>query len=459
MCRKIWQAIRSREAFGTTLFVLGLSLCVEARGQRHDDVDAVGPAPARPSTTATEPHSLDTAEALDRVTFVKAVLERNPSLESSRQAWRAAMAEEAQQSALDDPLFEYSFAPLSIASNEVSYGQVITLSQKLPWPGKRSFAGAVASAEAEAAEGDFEATRLQLALVASVLFDQYYAVERSLELNEQHRALVVEIRAAAQAQYAAGRASQQEPLQAEVELAHVEHERVMLSSRRAIIVAQMNGLLHRAPETQLAPPPPTLEIPDLSPGTSAQLQQQALSNRPELRAQEARIRSRQAARDSAGRESYPDFGVMASYNSMWAMTDHQWMVGFSLNLPLQLGRRRGAVQEADASIAQAEAELLEISDEIRVDVEMARQRLIEAQHIVDLYRERLLPATRAQIDAARSGYVTGQTGFQALIDSERSLRNVELSYQEALASLGERRAELVRALGRVPGPMQEGGEP
>jgi outer membrane protein TolC len=150
---------------------------------------------------------------------------------------------------------------------------------------------------------------------------------------------------------------------------------------------------------------------------------------------------------------------MASYNSMWAMPEHQWMVGVSLNLPIQLGRREGAVEASEARIAQVQAELSGMTDEIRVEVEQARQRLIEAGHVVHLYRERLLPAARAQIEAARAGYVTGSSTFQGLIDAERSLRNVELDYQEALAALGERRAQLVRTLGRIPGLPETGERP
>jgi len=464
MFRKNWWAPGPSSGLGIALFALWVSGCAGAQAHRRDQLYSAWRASVPSSETshpsgAVHGESLATADSLDRAAFVQAVLDRNPSLEASRQAWRAALAEHAQESAIDDPMLEYSFAPLSIASSDVGYGQVITLSQKLPWPGKKALAGEVALAEAEAAQENFAATRLHLALMASLLFDQYYAVERSLELNEQHYALVQDIKAAAQAQYETGRASQQEPLQAEVELAHVEHQRIVLTSRRAIVVAQMNGLLHQAPETPLPPSPVALDIPDWPERASADLQEEALGNRPELRAQQAHIRSGEAARDLAERESYPDFGVMTSYNSMWAMPEHQWMVGFSLNIPLQLGRRRGAVEEAEARIAQAKANLLSVRDEVRVDVEKARQRLIEAGHVVHLYRARLLPAARAQIDAARSGYVTGQTGFQALIDSERSLRNVELNYQEALATLGERRAELVRTVGRIPGLTQEGVDP
>jgi cobalt-zinc-cadmium efflux system outer membrane protein len=386
---------------------------------------------------------------------VEAVLRQNPSVEASRQAFRAALSKRVQARAFDDPMLEYTFAPLSIGSKDVPFGQSVTLSQKFPWPGKRALAGEAALAEAEAAKGDFESVRLRLALMASLLFDQYYAVDRSLALNAQHKQLVESIKRAAQAQYQAGRAPQQEPLQAEVELLQIERQHLVLSSRRAVITAQMNGLLHRAPEAPLPDPPEELDLPDLALGSASELQAEALEHRPELRAQHAALRGREAERNLAERESYPDLGVMTQYNSMWQMWQHQWMVGLSLNVPLSLGRRRGAVDEAQARIAQVKAALIGASDEVRVEVEAARQQLIEARAVVGLYRERLLPAARAQIDAARSGYVTGQSDFQALIDSERSLRNLELEYQEALATLGERRASVLRSLGRIPGFVAE----
>lgn len=439
--------------------VVVLGGCASQQAKRYDGLASELRRSAPPPASADRPARLEALSRLDRAALVRAVLERNPSLESARQAWRAALSEHAQKSALDDPMLEYAFAPLSIGSSEVPFGQTVTLSQKLPWPGKRALAGEVALAEAQAARDDYQATRLSLALMTSLLFDQYYAVDRSLELNDAHRVLVEDIGRAARAQYETGRGSQQEPLQAEVELAHVVHQRIVLTSRRAILVAQMNGLLHRRPEAPLPPPPAELDLPPLDVETSARLQDDALSRRPELSAQRSQLRGREAARDLAERASYPDLGVMASYTSMFAMTQHQWMLGFSVNLPLQLGRRRAGVEESEARIAQVKASLVEVSDRIRVEVEQARQRLIEAEHVVRLYRERLLPATRAQIDASQSDYVTGRSSFQALIDAERSLRNIELGYQEALAELGQRRAELLRALGRLPGAMPEARAP
>lgn len=453
MLLKMFASRRPTRALGALLLVT-LGGCASTQTKRHNSLTAELRRMAPQSGPGKARVGLGSPARLDRGALVRAVLDRNPNLDSARQAFRAALARDAQESAFDDPMLEYSFAPLSIASSDVSFGQVITLSQKLPWPGKRGLAGEVALAEAETARDNYEAARLHLALAASLLFDQYYAVERSLALNEEHRALVEDISRAAQAQYETGRASQQEPLQAEIELAHVAHRRVVLESRRAVIVAEMNGLLHRRPESPLPPAPKQLHLPDLKLESSGKLQREALAQRPEIDARRSELRARELGRELADRESYPDFGVMASYSSMWAMPEHQWMLGVSLNIPIQLGKREGAVEEAEARIAQGKADLVGVSDQIRVEVEQARQRLMEAGHVVKLYRERLLPATRAQIDVARSGYVTGQTEFQGLIDAERSLRNIELDYQQALANLGVRRAELLRALGRIPGSLE-----
>jgi outer membrane protein, heavy metal efflux system len=439
-------------------FVLG---CASAQAtRRHDALRSdLADAGRIADDAAPAPADASSANRLERAELIREVLKRNPSIESARQAWRAALSRYSQERALEDPMLEYAFAPLSIASSSVRYGQTITLSQKFPWPGKLELAGEIALAEAEAARDDYQSARLELALMASLLFDEYYAVARSLELNAQHRVLVEDIQRAAEAQYETGRGSQQDPIQAEIELAYVDRQKIMLDTRRAVIVAQMNGLMHRRPQAPLPAPPEELDLPAFEEASSERLQEQALANRPELKARRSELRAREVARELADRQSYPDFGVMASYSSMWEMPEHQWMLGFSVNLPIQLGRRKAAVEASEARITEVETKLLGQSDEIRVQVEESRQRVLEAAEVVRLYRERLMPAARAQIEAARASYVTGNGMFQSLIEAERSLRNVELEYQEALATLGQNRAQLLRTLGRIPGLPAEGEAP
>ncbi|HET6611793.1 MAG TPA: TolC family protein [Kofleriaceae bacterium] len=433
--------------FGVVVAV-AFSGCASSQDRHYDRMWAQLREAAPPDGATRSPHW---GSHLDREAYVTAVLERNPSIEAARQGWRAAVAHTPQATAVDDPRLEYAFAPLSIGAEDVSYGQVVTLTQRLPWPGKRGLRGEVALAEAEAAKDDYDATRLRLALMASILFDNYYAVGRALALNTEHAQLMKDIKAATLAQYQAGRVSQQEPLSAELELAHVAHQRVVLKSRRAMLVAQMNSLLHRPPQASLPPPPEKLALPMQAVPDTETLQARALANRPLLHASHSLSRSRAFAVDLADRDYYPDVGLMAQYNSMWRETEHQWMLGISFAIPIQLGAKDAAVEQAEARLSQSRSQIAALEDRIRAEVETARQKLIEAQHVIHLYRERLIPTVRAQIEAAQVAYATGRGSFQALIDAERSLRSIQLSYEEAVATLARRQAELSRATGQIPG--------
>ena len=405
-----------------------------------------------------EPAFLEEGAPLQREELVRAVLARNPSLEAARQAWRAALAEYPQARSLEDTMASYVIAPLSIRSDTVRFGQVVRLEQRFPAPGKFRFAGEVALAEAEAAQGGHDAMRLALALMASSLFDEYYRVTRVLELNDQHRQLIEDIKATAMIQYEAGRASQQDVLQSEVELAHIIHQRVMLESEREVIVAQINGLLHQRPELPLPEPPAMIAPASVEIADTSTLQDEALDNRPELHAARSQLHAADSSVGLAKRNYSPEIGVIGEYNSMWAEKEHRWMAGVALNLPLQIRSRKGAVEQAEARAQQALAALASEHDEVRVEVDQARHRVLEAHHVVELYRERLIPAAQAQIDAAEFEYETGRSNFQALIDAERSVRSLEIEYEQALASLGQRAAELDRARGILPGLGAEGGQ-
>lgn len=392
------------------------------------------------------------ASVLDRRAYVRAVLERNPSIESARQGWRAALSRVSQSGTFEDPMVDLGMAPLSIVSSKAPLGYELGISQKLPWFGKRGFEASAAAAEADASKSDYEAMKRELALSAVVLYDQYFIAVRSIEINAHHVELMRAMRDGATAQFQVGRGSAQDPLQAEAELAHMEHDSAILASQRDVTVAQMNELLHRAPELPLPPPPSELPMPAIpSAGETERLETDAVAHRSEITALHQRARGAQARADRADRESYPDVTVSTSYNSMWDMPEHRWMVGLGFNLPIQTGRRAGAADEALAMRAQFESDASRMTDAARTQVFVALKQLQESEHVLGLFEKRLLPVAHAQIDAARAGFTASQNPFMAVVEAEKNLRSVELDYQMARANCDRHRAELDRALGRIPG--------
>ncbi len=394
---------------------------------------------------------------LDRDALVAAVLARNPSVERARAGLRAMLAEADAAGSFDDPMVSYAIAPLSVVG-EAPFGHRIEVRQMLPFPGKRRLAREAALAAAEAESGDIAMVQLELAQMASELFDEYHVVARALEINQHHRALVTEMQKSAEIQYAAGRGSAQDPIQAEVELAEMGRERLQLESQRGQIVARLNGLMHRPPEAPLPPPPSRLELATAPEGTSEQLQERALARRPQRESAQARIRAAQAEVAMAERDFYPDLELMASYDSMWDMPEHRWMVGVMVEVPVQRGKRHAAVARAEAETEKLRYEDERVADEIRVEVERAHRRVVEAEQIVELDEKTVLPAVRARLDAARAGFASAQNDFMAVVQAEQALRAAELELEMSRAELSMRRAMLSREVGLVPG-MTEGGAP
>jgi outer membrane protein TolC len=397
------------------------------------------------------------ADALDREALVEAVLRRNPSVASARAAWRAALARYPQETSLDDPMVGYMVGPRSFGSSKVGDAERIEARQAFPVPGSLGLRGAAAVAEAEASASDLAALRIRLAAMTSALYDEYWLAARSLAVNEEHLALVRELRAVATARYESGTAEAQDPLLAELEEAELLHREVEFASAVRIAAHRIALLLHRPDGAEIPPPPDVLPALDVPPaGDDADAVARALETRPELHAADARVAARESGERLAIRNFLPEFALTGGYDTFWEMPDQRPFVGIELNVPLAIGRRRGALEEARAELEMARSERDRVRDELTSEVRIARERFAEADHGLAIVRERMTPPARDRLGAARIGFESGRVGFGDLIEAERALRDAELAEQSAQALLSQRAAELIAALGHAPGlPLPE----
>jgi outer membrane protein TolC len=404
------------------------------------------PPPPTPATTVPTGEEPELGTTLRRPALVALVLARNPEGAAAESAWRAALARVPQAGGLDDPMASYSLAPLSLGSSDVPLGHELRLSQRLPAPGVRSLRRGVAASEASAAEQRWAALRLDLAAMAARLHDELWLVERRREVAEEHVRLLAALQRVAAARYAGGLAPQQAPLQAELEAARVQQQLAELAAERRRLTARLNVLLHRAPEAAL--PPSALEL-DLAAG-DAPLPAEVAAEHPRLLAPAAELEARRGELALARRALLPELEVMTSYSTMWEMDEHRWMAGVGVGLPVWRRRRHAAVAEAEAKVAEAEAEMVARSDRLRAEVAVAGTDVEETAELLRLFRDRVLPAARDQLGAARTAFESGAGDMLAVIEAERALRGAQLDYHATQAAHASRRSEQLLALGRFP---------
>ena len=108
-------------------------------------------------------------------------------------------------------------------------------------------------------------------------------------------------------------------------------------------------------------------------------------------------------------------------------------------MPLYRQRRDAAVEEARARLRQHRQELENLRDEVSFEVQSASQRLAEQRRIVGLYRDKILPAAKANVDSARIKYTNAQLDFLRLIEAERQYQMQQDRYVMALADCHRRR--------------------
>jgi len=398
------------------------------------------------------------ARELDRALLIRRVLERNPTLRAAHSAFGAALERYPQARAFDDPMLGYQLAPRSLSSSEVDSGQRFDLKQSLPFPGKRRLRGDAALAEAAASRHDLEALRVELAALASTAFDDYYLALRALEINADHADLLRVLSRSALARYRAGAGSQQDPLQAELEIVKLAQDRIELSDELSRSRAQLNTLLHRPPDALVPDPPTRLSVSeerDGGSGTPPSVDPSELELRPDLAAARERVNAREAERSAAWREFFPDVVVMGSYNRFMQESELRPSVGLEFPLPLQLGRRRAQLRESEARLEQARSEARAQEDRAGFELLRARQELDKAHEILALFVQRLLPTAQDRTDAARVGYETGRNGFAELVDAAHELSDVRYGAERALAEVSRREALLRAAQGKLPPAAEE----
>jgi cobalt-zinc-cadmium efflux system outer membrane protein len=414
----------------------------------HEEVSPVA-APDPANSEKSDP--LLSARELSLEGLLAAVEERNPSLAAMVAAWQAAAQRYPQAVALDDPTIQFMLAPASLGSSEVEPAWAIQASQKLPWYGKRDARGQEAAAEASAAYFDAEDGRLRLREVTRKVFSEYYLAQRNLELNRDDARVMQEFRQSAMTKYQANQVTQQDVLQADVELADLERRRLELDRAQKVVSARINTLLRRRPDAPLPAAPRELPAISTIPPVE-QLEQTALSARPDLAALHAKIEAEEAAVTLACKQAYPDVEVFGRYDTFWQpsnMADLRGQIGVSVNLPVYHGKLNAAVNEAVFRLNQRKAEYEQRVLDIQFEIRSAYERLAESEKTLRLYTTRILPAAKQNVAVARSNYDVGKTTFSGLAQAERQLIDLRQKHQEALAEGHHRFAELEQAAGSV----------
>ncbi len=392
---------------------------------------------------------------LDLERLIEEALAANPGLKALEHRTAAAEARVPAAGALQDPslrleLSNVPFSPFDLDGSPMS-GRQVTLSQKLPYPGKRKARERAASHAAEAVAGAHRERELTVANMVKQAYYELGFLDRAIAIAERNRSLLKDFVRIAQSKYSVARGPQQDVLKAQVSLSSLRDRLLMLERQRRRTGARLNAVLNRPPGEPVGRAPPIERTPlDIDAGRLWALAQ---GERPLLNRLRARRERWRAVEELADRERRPDFQVSAAWRQRGFREDAVagsdfFSAGVMLNLPVYQGRRQREIAAARAEVRAAEAELEAESRELALQIEQLR---IDAEtHLREmaLFRDAIIPQADQSLAAAIAGYQVDEVDFLTLLDSQVTLLNFEIDYYRHLSQYEKTLAQLESVVGR-----------
>jgi len=380
--------------------------------------------------------------------YLQQAMAENPQLKGFKRRYEAAIQRIPQASALPDPSLQVTHFVESVQTRTGPQENLFMLSQKLPWFGKRSSLEEVASIEAETLWFAYQTQQLLVARKVAVAFFEYGYTKHAIKLTEENRELLTRLEPIVEEKVKSG-GELNALLRLKVEIGKADDRLQSLQQKRRLQSSTIGALLNLSGTSVLPWPEweePTFVSFELG-SASAKLE----VNNPELQMLDRTIDSAQARKEIARLKSYPDVTLGVNYIQIGdpvvnpATPDagnDPWGITVAINLPIWSGKNRAERDESAALEQASRFEYEQRRNSLISQLESSIALLDDANRRLNLYGKELLDLAEQAAENSRSGYQNGRNGILEVIDSERSLLELQLSYWRAAADAWQQRIHI-----------------
>jgi len=381
--------------------------------------------------------------------------ENNPSIRAARQTWRATLEDYRVVTGYPDPQLNVSYYPDPIETRLGPQDWNVSLSQRIPFPGKLSKAGEVVESEAHIAKLKLDKTVREVVKAVKESYYELMYIREAKKVADENLRLLQHLRKVGETGYANDRTALLDMVKAQSQLGQIRYDMVLLSDLEETEITRLNSLLNRSPGARIGP---LRSIPvQPLPYNLDQLYQMAEKNQEDILVAESRIEKAEAKVDLARLENRPDFNVGVFYGSIGNPNIPQRPsdagrdalgVQFGVTIPLWLGKNRGRVERAFAEMGMAREEREVMVNRAREGIRSAFFRLENAKRLISLYQNDLLPQAAKAMEIAETWFREKQSTFSDFIEAQAVWYNFHLALARARADYGKYLARLEPLVGQ-----------
>ncbi|KAA3608835.1 MAG: TolC family protein [Calditrichaeota bacterium] len=392
------------------------------------------------------------AQDLRLKSFIEEALQNNQALKSAEKKTLANSQLPDQVSALPDPVFGVTQWLQPVETRVGPQQNIFSLSQKIPFPGKLDLKEKIARQPGEISRLNFEIARRDLVFSIKTGWYDLYLSDRSLIILDDYLLLLKDFINAAQAKYATGQGIQAQIIKAQVEQTSINVRIHDLKRKRSTTLARLNATRNKSADSDIG----KVTIIDSSYNRYSQndLIEHALKNRREIKSIQLNLETADFQQDLANKNRWPDLTIKANYITVLDKNtpavdagEDAWGIMFGFNIPLWQAPRNAAIEQSRQLALMEHAKLADLKIRIKNEIADLVFREKSTLETLKLYKHELLPQAENSLNSAFSAYRSGNFSFLDLLDAERMLLQLRLSFVREQANHKKIVAALERAVG------------
>jgi cobalt-zinc-cadmium efflux system outer membrane protein len=376
------------------------------------------------------------------------VLLNNPALKAAEANWRAMKQRIPQARAWEDlrlgvDVERYNTTdPLRYSDTEWM------VTQEFPLSGKNRIRGKIATSEAATALFELKRKELDLLTGARVAYFKLANALEQYELNLRTDRIWKEIEDITRQRYEVGTLPEADVLMARTEIARVEETLIANEKDVSDALSELNVLMNRDPKEPLAKPitpdPAHLHF------TPDQLQQIALSHRPEILIADAKIDAAKRRIELAKKQWIPDPELRVEARQVNGINKviNEYDTGVFIRFPwLNRKKYNAAVHEAEEMQTSAEQELASLKQQTLGMITDQLKKVETFHHHAELFSARLLPLAQQTTASRRRVYQTEKGNLLEMLTAQRMEQEIQSMYWHHLTEYHAAVAELEGTIG------------
>ena len=337
-------------------------------------------------------------------------------------------------------------------------GDEISLTQKIPFPGKLTKLRAAAEKEYHSQEKQYEQLKWNLIRDVKLAYYSLFLALKEQALLKEQKNFIKQLIVVSRNKYTIGKLSQAELLSFQVEEAKLIGE--LLSNEKEISArkATLKTLLGKSnldfnatvlEETQKTAMDHSKIQPDI-------LEKRVLQKNRMLLALETAVDSSKQKLSYAKLGYLPDFEVMAGYTIREPRPADDGVDLFTgkvgLTLPIwAISKQSEQIKGAKAEKAKIEALLESSQIELKNKIQTLHAELFEADQKIKLFETGILPLSRQAVLSGKSAYLTGKLEYLNLLTFIQDRYQAEIAYFETLTKHESKISEIEAFLGEEIG--------